>query len=321
MLRSSHVQSQGIVDTLQEPLIVLDSSLTVVNANPAFFRTFEAERDDTLGQNLFELGNGQWDIEELRQLLAEVVPKASAVVGYRVTHDFPKIGRRTMLLTARRLQHPDENSRQMMLVFEDVTHREKADTDKDVLLAETRHRMKNLLAVLRAVASQTTTHGRSAEEYRDVFMGRFEAVLNAQTLLSGNGDDAEMSALVDQTLRPLAGSRANIVQGPPVTLASHQVLPVVMALHELATNALKYGALSKDRGVVHVRWTTKGDDGLHQNLLLDWREEGGPSVSPPSHQGFGMKLIQYSAAAEGGEAEFDFAPAGLHTRITLPLAQ
>jgi len=167
LLRSSHVQSQGIVDTLQEPLIVLDRSFCVVNANPAFLRTFEAKRDDVLGQNLFQLGNGQWDIRELRELLADVVPKARAVVDYQVTHDFPEIGRRTMLLTARRLQHPDENSTEMLLVFEDVTNQHHEDAAKDLLLAETRHRMKNLMAVLRAVASQTGTEGRTAEEYRE----------------------------------------------------------------------------------------------------------------------------------------------------------
>jgi PAS domain S-box-containing protein len=318
LLRTSHVQAQGIVDTLQEPLIVLDRSCTVVNVNPAFLRTFRTERDNTLGQNLFELGNGQWDISELRELLADVVPKARAIVGYQVSHDFPDIGRRTMLLTARRLTHPDENSTLMLLAFEDATERWKADADKDVLLAETTHRMKNLLTVLRSVASQTQTEGRTAEQYRDVLLGRFEAVINAQ-LISANGEDADLSALIAQILQPVAGSRANVAPGPPVVLPQHQVLPVLMMLHELATNALKYGALSNASGVVHIGWNTADHDG-QTHVLLDWREEGGPPVSPPDHQGFGTNLIQHGVNAEGGEVAFDFPPTGLCARITLPLA-
>ncbi len=226
LLRSSHVQAQGIVNTLQEPLVVLDRACTVVNANPAFFRTFQTERDSTLGECLFDLGNGQWDIPELRELLADVVPKAAAIIGYEVTHDFPQIGRRTMLVTARRIFHPDETSNQMLVVFEDVTARRKSDADKDVLLAETRHRMKNLLAILRAVANHTEAEGRSAEEYREIFLGRFEAVINAQTFIADG--TADLAGLIEQMLQPIAGTRAELAAGPSVRLAQHQVLPISM---------------------------------------------------------------------------------------------
>jgi two-component sensor histidine kinase len=178
--------------------------------------------------------------------------------------------------------------------------------------------MKNLLTVLRSVASQTQTEGRTAEQYRDVLLGRFEAVINAQ-LISANGEDADLSALIAQILQPVAGSRANVAPGPPVVLPQHQVLPVLMMLHELATNALKYGALSNASGVVHIGWNTADHDG-QTHVLLDWREEGGPPVSPPDHQGFGTNLIQHGVNAEGGEVAFDFPPTGLCARITLPLA-
>lgn len=318
LLRSGHVQAQGIVDTLQEPLVVLDRAYTVVNANPAFFRTFEVERDDTLGKSLFDLGHGEWDIVELRQLLNDVVPKAKAIVGYEVTHNFPGIGWRTMLVTARCIVNPDGVSTQMLLVFEDATNRRKADADKDLLLAETRHRMKNLSAILRAVATQTEIEGRSAQEYRDIFLGRFEAVINAQTFMAANYGDTDLLALVNQMLTPIVDARADVAPGPSVALAQHQVLPLSMMLHELTTNAVKYGALSTPKGTIHLSWNIE-DEAAQRRLLLEWREVGGPRVAPPSREGFGTRLIQHGVQAEGGEVAFDFAPTGLCARITLPL--
>lgn len=320
VLRSNHVQAQGIVDTLQEPLVVLDKDLLVVNANPAFLRLFRVAREDTFGRSLFDLGDGQWDIPNLRALLAEVVPKAAAVVGFEVKHAFPTIGTRTMLVSARQLAHPDHNSTQMLVVFEDVTERQKQDNAKDILVAETRHRMKNLLAMIRAVATQTKTTNRTAEEYRDAFMGRFEAVIGAQELINTNGSVADLAALLDTTLRPIAGQRAVLAPSPPVSLSQHQIVPVSMIVHELATNALKYGALSSANGSVRVYWKTEQRE-AQTYLLLQWREEGGPPVTPPDRTGFGTKLINYNCRAEGGDAVFDYTPTGLQAQIMLAIAQ
>ena len=89
LLRAGHVQAQGMVDTVPDPLLVLDQGLRIQTASRAFFETFKVDRFETIGRPLYELGNGQWDIPELRRLLLEVIPKASAVVDFRVDHDFP----------------------------------------------------------------------------------------------------------------------------------------------------------------------------------------------------------------------------------------
>ena len=318
LLRSGHVQSQGIVDTLQEPLLVLDRGMAVLNANPAFFEKFGTNREDTMGRNLFLLGNGQWDIPDLRRLLEFVVPKSVAVVGYEVTHDFPVLGRRTMLLNARRLIHPDHNSTEMLLVFDDVTGRKHEIAGKDILLAETHHRMKNLLAVVRALATQTQAKDRTGEEYRDAFMGRFVALLNAQDLSLSNVQETDLAAIIDTAVKPIAGPRVVITPGPGVKVATAQAVPFSMILHELTMNALKYGALSVPEGTVRLTWKTN----LHEDrkrVLLDWQEVGGPPVVPPTREGFGTRLIEFNASADGGEATFDYAPTGLRARITLPI--
>ncbi|WP_371878063.1 PAS domain-containing protein [Shinella zoogloeoides] len=92
LLKAGHVQAQGVVDTMSQAVVVLDRNLCVTTANNAFIKTFRVDRDDIIGTNFFELGNGQWDIPELRHLIAAVIPKAAAVVGFEVTHDFPAIG-------------------------------------------------------------------------------------------------------------------------------------------------------------------------------------------------------------------------------------
>ncbi|TIV43533.1 MAG: PAS domain-containing protein, partial [Mesorhizobium sp.] len=121
LLRTGHVQLQGIVDTVVDPLLVLDEGLSVQNASRSFFEMFKVDRDETIGQHIYELGNGQWDIPELRHLLSAVIPKSTAVINYEVEHDFPDIGRRTMLLTARTLHHPDNGSRSLLLSIVDAT--------------------------------------------------------------------------------------------------------------------------------------------------------------------------------------------------------
>jgi len=89
LLRVSHAQAQGIVDTIANPLLVLDAGLIVQAANRSFFKTFGVDREETIGRPVYELGEGQWDIPELRRLLEEVIPKSAAIINYHVEHDFP----------------------------------------------------------------------------------------------------------------------------------------------------------------------------------------------------------------------------------------
>jgi two-component sensor histidine kinase len=319
LLRSGHVQAQGIVDTLGEPLLVLDQTCCVVSGSRAFFEKFLLERDDTIGRSLFDVGGGQWDIPELRRLLSEVVPKLVAVIGYEVNAVFPPLGRRTMLVSARRLIHPDNISTNMLVTFDDVSDTRRVDAEKDILLAETRHRMKNLLGVVRAIATQTEVQGRSGQEYRDTFLGRFEAVLHAEDLSLASNEETDLAALIERALVPAGADRCHIVPGPSITLKAGQVVPISMILHELVTNASKYGALSARDGTVHVTWRVAAEAGRNA-LILDWREENGPPVTPPTQSGFGTRLIEFSAERSlGGGAELTFEPAGLRVRVTAPL--
>lgn len=317
LLRESHVQAQGIVDTLDVALAVLDPSFCVLEVNRAFCETFRAERDDTIGRTLFELGNGQWDVPELRRLLADILPKATAVVDYEITHEFPALGKRTMLISARRLRKPGHNGTKIMVQFEDVTTRKHDLAARDILLAETRHRMKNIVAVARALATQTTAEGRSGVEYRDAFLGRFEALIKAQDL-SYNAP-ANFASLIARVLGPFDTDRLRIEPGPSVTFSEGQILPMALILHELMTNALKYGALSTATGVVTVEWHVD-TTAAGRMLYLRWSEEGGPPVAPSSRSGFGSRLLQFSAKELKGAVDLRFQSQGLDATLSMPLA-
>ncbi|MEP7207084.1 MAG: PAS domain S-box protein [Casimicrobiaceae bacterium] len=119
--------AEAIVETVREPLLVLDKGLHVKMANPSFLRTFRASKGETEGQLLYELGNGQWDIPELRRLLEDIIPQHTEFRDFEVTHDFPAIGRRTMLLNARKLSEPGVNSELFLLAMEDTTARKQAE--------------------------------------------------------------------------------------------------------------------------------------------------------------------------------------------------
>lgn len=318
LLRTGHVQAQGVMDTIEQPLVILDEHMCVVDGNPAFFRTFRVERDETIGNSLFRLGNGQWDIAELRRLLAEIVPRSVAVVGYEVSHAFETLGHRTFLVDARRMPHPDDRTSRILVTFDDVTERRREDEAKNVLISEGEHRLKNLLGVVRALAMRTRTQDRSATEYRDVFIGRLNALLKAQAFPDEGEDRPSVEALVRRQLQPFA-DQARIEPGPDVKLPGKQAAPLSLILHELTVNAAKYGALSVPAGIVHVAWRVEDEDGA-TTLALDWREENGPLVAPTTHGGFGNRLIEHSIRNElGGEATIDRAPEGLRASLRIAL--
>jgi two-component sensor histidine kinase len=316
LLRNTHVQSQGIVDTLSTPLLILDRDLRVVNGNKAFFETFQVSRDDTVGVCLYDLGDRQWDLPDLRLLLEDVIPRSTAVVDFEVTHEFPAIGHRTMLLTARRLFHADNNSTTLLLSLEDATKKRQVQAEQEMLLGELRHRMKNMLAVIHSLAAQTTTTGRSAEQYREAFVGRLGALMQSADISPERAETGDLGQLLRRILQPYAetAKRIRIEASPSVVLDPTQVLPVGLIVHELATNAVKHGALSTLEGTVRIGWRREKGE-----VVLDWNEEGGPRVSHPASVGFGTRLIRFAAERDlGGRGELTFGSAGLHAVVAFP---
>jgi two-component sensor histidine kinase len=321
VLRGAHAQAQGVVDTVRDPLLVLDGNLCVVSANHAFYDTFAVDRDETIGVPLYELGDGQWNIDELRLLLETVIPRAASVDDYEVAAEFPRIGRRTMLVSARRLAHPDRHSRALLLSIVDATERRQLEQENRVYVGELQHRVRNLLGLVSALARQTEAPDESARTFRDALLGRLNALaLSLDASLAGKA--SRLDELAARTTEPFTGqpSAVAIEGGPDLVLNSAQALAVGMILHELATNAIKYGALSVPGGRVRLGWDMDeaGDGGAL--ATLQWAESGGPATAPPTTRGFGMRLIEFAATRElHGEADLTFAPEGLSAEIRFPL--
>lgn len=320
LLRTSHAQAQGVLDTIPIPLLVLDSDLIVVDANLAFCTTFETSRDDTIDQSIHELGDGQWNIENLRHLLEQVIPRAASVRDYEVTADFPVIGHRTMLLSAQRILQSDSGRRLLLLTIADATERWHESDRKNVLIGELGHRIKNVLAVSQSLARQTKTEDRTAEEYRDDLLGRLYALGMALEVTTAE-EKAELPALVRKVLEPYVGDDGPVVleKGPTVSLSTSQAMGLGMMLHELATNAVKYGALSVSDGRVTIVWSIDDEKRGTSTVNLRWRESNGPKVTPPSANGFGTRLIKFTAERDlGGRFEQDYNPEGLVVTLSFP---
>jgi two-component sensor histidine kinase len=190
----------------------------------------------------------------------------------------------------------------------------------DLLVEELNHRVKNTLAILQSIAAQTFRSASRPE--RDKFEGRLRALAEAHNLLSTEKwQGSDLHEVVGRVLQPylLANLDRVRMSGPKVPLAPRLAVVLSMILHEIATNAAKYGALSNDSGTVTLEWETF-EENAARKLRLIWTETGGPPVTAPVHRGFGSRLIERSARDQlGGEATVDFLPRGVVCTLTVGL--
>ena len=205
-------------------------------------------------------------------------------------------------------------------VTRDITERKRAEVHQRLLLDELNHRVKNTLATVQSITRQTLRPGISLDQFRETFEARLIGLSRTHNLLTGaNWQGAALREIVMAELEPYRQVRpdgANVdVSGPDVYLRPKHALALGMALHELATNAAKHGALSNPAGRVVLDWSRR--DRL---LRLDWQESGGPPVEPPPQRGFGLRLLEKGLRHElGGETRLDFEPAGLRCSIEVSL--
>ncbi|GJD84330.1 sensor histidine kinase [Methylobacterium haplocladii] len=191
-------------------------------------------------------------------------------------------------------------------------------TQQRLMVNELAHRLKNSLALVQAMVRQVLREPVCAEEARESLTARIVALGQTQGLLiEERHAGAGVARIVETALTPHLGGEPDRVHlaGPAVRLGPGQALALSMALHELATNAVKYGALSVERGRVEVAWRTYRDQG-RRRFALRWSEHDGPNVAPPTRRGFGSRLIERSLAdAFGGEVEWRPEPGGMVCRI------
>ena len=200
----------------------------------------------------------------------------------------------------------------------DITERKLLEERMQLLIEELNHRVKNTLMVVQAMAFQSFRGTGMPAAPVEAFNQRLAAMAAAHTTLSRvNWGAAPLVALLQEGVAVCGDAERVHFSGPELTVSAAASVPLVMVLHELTTNALKYGALSVPEGAVTVTWSLDKDN----RLAIEWTETGGPAVQPPVRTGFGSRMIRDAVAGQlGGVVAKDFAREGLHCRIVFPLA-
>lgn len=238
---------------------------------------------------------------------------------YRIVHPSGEI----RWMKAQGLFFYDENGApvRMIGVMQDVTEEARAAEHQATLLAELQHRTRNLLGVIRSVARRTAESSDDLDTFLTHFDGRLAAIARTQSALTrNNASSASLEAMILEEFLAAAGADQVTLKGPEVQLKGKSAESLSLAVHELVTNALKYGALTKPKGHVEVTWVIESHD-AGEVLVLDWRETGvGVMDMTPKRAGFGRRLLERALPYElGAKTSLDFAPGGLHARIATPL--
>ena len=411
----ARIYAQAIVETIRQPLLVMDDALNVVSINPAFETLFRVSEAQEIGHSVFDLANGGWNLPQLRDLLAKLVLDAQPFNDAQLDQLFPGIGLRHLLINGRKLlreggrqslillaiedmtvrrqaeaisrqlsaivdssrdaiisidadgiidswnpgavtiygfaaaemigkpltvlqdpSHPDDvpdclarfREGAQTLHFEaariradgtlvwvsvtqsplrdrsgallgassiarDITDRRQAEQHRETLMGELTHRVKNSLAVVQAIASQTLRGDISLPHARVAFSERLRVMARAHDLLvASNWSGTDLASVIEATIDPHQGGKSRFgVLGPYVGLRPQLAVTFSLALHELCTNAAKYGALSVPEGRVDITWTITGPAD-NPRLWWQWAESGGPVVKAPLRKGFGSSLIE-----------------------------
>ena len=199
----------------------------------------------------------------------------------------------------------------------DISDRKQAEDRQKVLVDELNHRVKNTLASVQSLAAHTLRGSAPPEEMRERFEARLLALSNVHNQLAErHWEDARLEAMIQSVLAPYGMDDRIELEGPAVPISARVAVTLCMVLHELATNAVKHGALSTAEGRLRVAWHVTGD----QRLVLDWRESGGARVEPPTQTGFGARFMHGAVTRQlGGRIDHEFEPDGWRCHIEAPL--
>ena len=315
-VRVSEIRYRRLFEAAHDGVLLLDPATgKIIEANPFMSRMLNYPHDYLIGKELFEIGLLK-DAGASRDMFRNL--KIASEVRYENLPLEGRGGQHHEVEVVANLY--DENGRPVIQCnIRDITERKRAEEHVKLLMAEVNHRAKNLLAVVQVMAQQTAKLGDPAT-FPLRLSDRIAGLAAGQDLLvKTEWQGIEMSDLVQAQLahfRELIGSRV-LLEGPAVRLAAAPAQGIGMALHELATNAAKYGALSNRDGKVYVCWQLIA--GHDQIFSMSWLEDGGPKVRTPTRRGFGQVVIgRMAEAAVNGHADTVFREDGLSWKLSAP---
>lgn len=309
----------AIVSSSDDAIIskTLDGQITSWNSGAT--RVFGYEPEEMIGQSILRLIP-----PELRYEEEEIISKLRR--GERIEHfDTQRVAKDGSRVNVSLTVSPLRDRSGMIVgaskVARDITERKHNEDMQRLLFEELNHRVKNTLATIQSIASQSLQRSTNPEEFVASFNGRVQALARAHDILvRGKMKGAEVSQLLrEQVVLGAPDGTRIAVAGPHVMLDVRGAVQLALVLHELATNARKYGALSVATGRLSVSWDLQA--AAKRQLLLEWKESGVPDLRAPDSRGFGTTLIERSLEANGGEASIRYGADGLACSIRLPLPE
>jgi PAS domain S-box-containing protein len=326
-LQASEARLRAIVETAADGIITINQGGVIESVNPEVERLFGYPRDELIGQDI-RLLMPLPDREQPDQYLAGYLRSGGReITGRRKDGSqiplFLSIGEFSL-----------GGRRHFTGILRDITDRKRSDERQLLLMAEIDHRAKNLLASIQAMVLLTKPHARSVSDYADTLVGRLHAMARAHDLLAREKwQGARLHELIRNEFEAYVGAdgAALTIAGDDLLLRPRAAQTLSLALHELATNAAKYGALSTPGGRVTIRSSVEaaaaappaaeaGEPASAEDLLLTWTESGGPKIAKPKRRGFGSVVIERGIAHDlGGSTSLEFDPAGVRCTIRFPL--
>lgn len=311
---ASEARYRLIFEQANDIIFTADVEQRITDCNEAGAAAMGLTRDQIIGRSISEFVSAS-DFEQTTSMLRHKMDH-----GGNTRHEVTVTGRDGARMrwenNSTLVIDSDNRPLGLLSISRDVTARREFDERRELLIHELNHRVKNTLALVQALAQQSFRPDADAAEAPANFEGRLRTLAAAHDLLTReHWEGVTLAELVRAATSALDDDRISAT-GPAMTVTPKAAVALAMAIHELGTNAIKYGALSSDDGGVDIAWSAQGD-----TFVLEWREHGGPPVSRPAARGFGVRMIERVLASDiGGTVKMEFLGSGLQCRVEAPLA-
>ena len=304
---------EAVLESVSDGFYALDTDWRYVVFNRAAEEYFGISRQAVMGRNIWEI------FPQGKGTPFESYCRAAMDQGVSTTFETTSRMRPDRVVELRIVPMRGGG---VAITLTDITERKTADARQRLLVNELNHRVKNSLATVQAIAAQSLRGPDVPREARERFTERLIALARANdVLVAETWAGASLAALAAEMAGPHGQAERFIIAGPEVHLGPQAATAVALGLHELATNAAKYGALSTPLGQVELTWTVDGEPDA-RCFRMTWRESGGPRVTEPGPPGFGSRLIERGLASElQADVKLDYAPTGLVFSLSAPLSE
>jgi len=320
-LRESETRFRTIFEQANDFLITTTLQNEITSVNPAVIEAIGYSEAEILGRSIRDF----MDEDQFAISMDAFNRKLQHGGSTRLTVKLRAKDGRELIWEVNSRLSLDEQGRPTALhaIGRDMTEAKRAETHLRLLVDELNHRVKNTLAIVQGIAQQSFKDDVPPRLARAAFEGRLAALSEAHNLLTReHWSLVSMRQIIDDALRPHGGESGRFtLDGPDLTIQPKTAISLALAIHELATNAVKHGALSRPEGHVSIAWRRVLGEGPARLSLL-WKERGGPTVSVPTHRGFGTRMIERGLAAElGGKVAIEFRSEGLVCTVDAPLPE